>query len=66
MAILIRCTAKLLKEKWAVSYDGGLRECDISKLTKRLNRTPLLTQKFTYSIEEFGRVLGVKVNPKFS
>lgn len=39
---------------------------NFSNIIKQLNRTPLLTQKFTFSIEELGRVLGVEVDPKLN
>ena len=34
--------------------DGGIERCDATGIIKQLNLTPLLTQKFTYSIEELG------------
>jgi len=39
---------------------------NLSEVTKQLNRTPLLTKGFTYSIEELGRVLGIKVDLKLN
>lgn len=46
--------------KWMVMRDGGLERCNFSEIIKQLNRTPLLTKEFTYSIEELGRVLGTR------
>jgi hypothetical protein len=39
---------------------------NLSEVIKQLNRTPLLTKEFTYSIEELGRVLGIKINPRLN
>ncbi|MFC1621587.1 DUF6933 domain-containing protein [Candidatus Omnitrophota bacterium] len=36
---------------------------NLSNIIKQLNRTPLLTKEFTFSVEELGRVLGIKVDP---
>ena len=45
--------------QWMIEDNGGLEKCDLSCVIKKLNRTPLLTQHFSYSIEEFKRILGV-------
>ncbi len=47
--------------KWMLMRDGGLARADYSQIIKQLNRTPLLTKEFTYSIEELGRVLGTRL-----
>lgn len=47
--------------KYMLPDESGI--WNFSTIVKQLNRTPLLTQKFSYSIEELGRVLGVKVDP---
>jgi hypothetical protein len=52
--------------KWMVMRDGGLEKSDFSEIIKQLNRTPLLTRDFTYSIEELGKVLGVAVDTKLN
>ncbi|HEX9917239.1 MAG TPA: hypothetical protein VGB16_05835 [candidate division Zixibacteria bacterium] len=52
--------------KWMVIRDGGLEKSDFSEIIKQLNRTPLLTKDFTYSIEELGKVLGVAVDTKLN
>jgi len=39
---------------------------NFSAIVKQLNRTPLLTQKFSFAIEELGRVLGVNIDPKLN
>ena len=44
--------------KWML-MDHYHRKRDFSEIIKELNQTPLLTQRFSYSIEEFRRVLGI-------
>lgn len=53
--------------RWMVEErENGWNSHNLSRVIKQINRTPLLTKKFTYSIEELGRVLGVKVDPKLN
>lgn len=46
--------------RWMVEDNGGLEICDRSRIIRQLNRTPLLTQKFFCSIEEFKRIFSGK------
>ncbi len=50
--------------KWMVMRDGGLEKSNFTEIIKQLNRTPLLTQEFTYSIEDLGKVLGEDIDPR--
>ena len=47
--------------KWMLMRYGGLAEADYSRIIKQLNRTPLLTKEFPYSIEELRKVLGIRL-----
>lgn len=45
--------------RWMIEErEGGWNPCNLSEIIKQLNRTPLLTKEFTYSIEELKRILG--------
>lgn len=48
--------------KWMVMRYGGLKKANYSRIIKQLNRTPFLTEEFTYSIEELRKVLGIRVS----
>ncbi|MCM8771331.1 MAG: hypothetical protein NC936_05665 [Candidatus Omnitrophica bacterium] len=53
--------------RWMVEErDGGWNSSNLSEVIKQLNRTPLLSKEFTYSIEELGKVLGIKIDPKLN
>jgi hypothetical protein len=39
-------------------HDGGLEKCDRVDIVRRLNRTPMSTIDFRYSIEKFSGMLG--------
>ena len=45
--------------RWMVQEKGnGLNPSNLSEIVKQLNRTPLLTKRFTYSIKELWEILG--------
>jgi hypothetical protein len=53
--------------RWMVEGRAdGWNPYNLAEVIKQLNRTPLLTKKFTYSIEELRKILGVKVDLKLN
>ena len=54
----------VINTKWLVWKDGGLGKCDIPHLMKQHNRTAFSTYNYAIPIAEFGKVLGVEIDPR--